>query len=41
MYLKIKTSYLYHMKDEYFDDVDDDTLRNEIKSLFKNRVVNQ
>ena len=27
---KIKTSYLYHIKDEYFDIVDDDTLMKNI-----------
>ena len=26
IHLKIKTGYLYHIKDEYFDIVDDDTL---------------
>ena len=27
---KIKTGYLYHIKDEYFDIVDDDTLMKNI-----------
>ena len=29
---KIKTGYLYHIKDEYFDIVDDDTLMKNINS---------
>ena len=26
MYVEIKTGFLYHIKDEYFDDVDDESL---------------
>jgi hypothetical protein len=32
---KIKTGYLYHIKDEYFDIVDNDTLmKNHERNLF-------
>ena len=39
MYLEIKTGYLYHIKDEYFDIVDDDSLMQNHEKGKKGQLI--
>ena len=39
MYVEIKTGFLYHIKDEYFDVVDDDSLMQNHEKGKKDQLI--